>query len=41
MNLADSAEEMNNYFSQSLHEIDGMHVPVDDTLNFKGGMNYA
>ena len=25
----------------SLHEIDGMYVPVDDTLHNKGGMNYA
>lgn len=25
----------------SLHEVDGMYVPVDDTLNPRGGMNYA
>ena len=24
-----------------MHDIDGMYVPVDDTLNIKGGMNYA
>ena len=30
-----------SWFQQSLHEIDGMFVPVDDTLNIKGGMNYA
>ncbi len=41
MNLASSAEEMNQFFTTSLHEIDGMHVPIDDTLNVKGGMNYA
>lgn len=29
------------FFQQSLHEIDGIYVPVDDTLNVKGGMNYA
>ena len=41
MNLAGSAEEMMSFFQHSLHEIDGMYVPVDDTLNVKGGMNYA
>lgn len=41
MNLAQSAEELMSFFQQSLHEIDGMYVPVDDTLNVKGGMNYA
>jgi len=41
MNLANSAEEMMSFFQISLHEIDGMFVPVDDTLNVKGGMNYA
>jgi len=41
MNLAQSAEELMSFFQLSLHEIDGMNVPVDDTLNIKGGMNYA
>ena len=30
-----------SFFTQSLHEIDGIYVPIDDTLNVKGGMNYA
>ena len=41
MNLASSAEELMSFFTQSLHEIDGIYVPIDDTLNVKGGMNYA
>ena len=41
MDLAIDAEEMNRFFTTSLHEIDGMHVPLDDTLNVRGGMNYA
>jgi len=30
-----------SFFQASLHEIDGIFIPVDDTLNIKGGMNYA
>jgi len=41
MNLTNTAEDLMSWFQQSLHEIDGMFVPVDDTLNIKGGMNYA
>ena len=41
MNLAQSADELMSFFQQSLHEIDGIYVPVDDTLNVKGGVNYA
>jgi hypothetical protein len=41
MNLTNSAEELISWFTQSLYEIDGMFSPVDDTLNIKGGMNYA
>ena len=41
MNLAQSADELMSFFQQSLHEIDGIYVPVDDTLNIKGGVNYA
>ncbi len=41
MSLAQSAEELISFFTASLHDIDGMYVPVDDTLNIKGGMNYA
>lgn len=41
MNLTDSAETLIGWFTQSLYEIDGMFSPVDDTLNIKGGMNYA
>ena len=41
MNLAQSSEELMGFFTESLHEIDGMNVPVDDTLNIRGGMNYA
>mmetsp|Transcript_17139 Transcript_17139/g.23102 ORF Transcript_17139/g.23102 Transcript_17139/m.23102 type:complete len:87 (+) Transcript_17139:921-1181(+) len=41
MKLAQSSEELMSFFQQSLHEIDGIYVPVDDTLNVKGGMNYA
>lgn len=41
MNLTNSAEELISWFEQSLYEIDGMFSPVDDTLNVKGGMNYA
>ena len=41
MNLTHSAEELISWFQASLHEIDGMYVPVDDTLNIKAGMNYA
>jgi len=41
MNLAQSAEELMSFFQASLHEIDGIFIPVDDTLNIKGGMNYA
>ena len=41
LNLANSAEELMSFFDQSLREIDGIYVPVDDTLNCKGGMNYA
>ena len=41
MNLAGSAEEAIGFFQNSLQEIDGITIPVDDTLNVKGGMNYA
>ena len=41
MNLTNSAEELIGWFQTSLHEIDGMYTPVDDTLNIKAGMNYA
>lgn len=41
MDLAQSAEELMNFFQVSLHEIDGIYTPVDDTLNIRGGMNYA
>ena len=41
MNLTHAAEELISWFQASLHEIDGMYVPVDDTLNIKAGMNYA
>ena len=41
MNLASSAEELMSYFQTSLNEIDGIIPPVEDTLNIRGGMNYA
>lgn len=41
MNLAQTDREAMDFFSQSLNEIDGVIVPVDDTLNVKGGLNYA
>ena len=41
MNLTDSAVKLMEWFTSSLYEIDGMFSPVDDTLNIKGGMNYA
>ena len=41
MNLASSADELMGFFNGSLREIDGIYVPIDDTLNVKGGMNYA
>jgi hypothetical protein len=30
-----------NFFQTSLHEIDGISLPIEDTLNIKAGMNYA
>ena len=41
MNLTNDAMELISWFQTDLHEIDGMFVPIDDTLNIKGGMNYA
>lgn len=41
MNLSSSSEELMGFFQASLHEIDGIYLPVDDTLNIKAGMNYA
>lgn len=40
MNLARSSEEVMAMFG-TLQEIDGITMPVDDTLNIKNGLNYA
>ena len=40
MNLARSAEEVVGMFT-TLQEIDGVVMPVDDTLSTKNGLNYA
>ena len=40
MNLAKSSEEVISMFN-TLQEIDGITMPVDDTLNIKNGLNYA
>ena len=40
MSLARSAEEVVGMF-QTLQEIDGVVMPVDDTLSIKNGLNYA
>ena len=40
MNLARSAEEVVGMFN-TLAEIDGVVMPVDDTLSIKNGFNYA
>ena len=41
MNLASTADELMQFFHTSLKEIDGIYMPIDDTLNVKAGMNYA
>ena len=40
MNLANSPREIVEMF-QTLQLIDGIVLPVEDTLNIKNGMNYA
>ena len=40
MNLASSPREVVDMF-QTLQLIDGVVLPVEDTLNIKNGMNYA
>ena len=40
MNLARSSEEVIGMFN-TLQEIDGVTMPIDDTLNIKNGFNYA
>jgi len=40
MNLASSPREIVEMF-QTLQLIDGVLLPVEDTLNIKNGMNYA
>ena len=40
MNLSRSAEEVVGMFT-TLQEIDGVVMPVDDTLSIKNGLNYA
>lgn len=40
MKLASSTKEVIDMF-QTLNEIEGIHIPVEDTLNIKNGMNYA
>ena len=40
MKLAESTTEVIEMF-QVLSEIDGVNIPVEDTLNIKNGLNYA
>ena len=40
MNLSRSSEEVIGMFN-TLQEIDGVTMPIDDTLNIKNGFNYA
>lgn len=40
MKLSGSTQEVMSLF-QALHEIEGVNMPVDDTLNIKNGFNYA
>lgn len=41
MELAHSPREVIDLFNSTLQEIDGVYMPVEDTLNIKNGLNYA
>ena len=41
MDLATSPREVIDLFNSTLQEIDGVYMPVEDTLNIKNGINYA
>jgi hypothetical protein len=41
MKLATSPTDIISLFNSTLQEIDGVTMPVEDTLNIKNGLNYA
>jgi hypothetical protein len=41
MKLAQSPTDIISLFNSTLQEIDGVSMPVEETLNIKNGLNYA